>query len=81
MSKSESAKDSKADAVKYAMCSGANLRQGVTEYLQKRFRNAPIFQGYGMMETNIATLRPSQAGKVGRQYWQAIRQHGSLACR
>jgi 4-coumarate--CoA ligase len=36
----------------------------VIEYPQKRFHNAPIFQGYGMTETNIATPRPSQADKV-----------------
>ena len=81
MSKSELAKDLKPDTVKYIICSGANLQQGVIEYLQKRCRNAPTFQGYGMMETNIGTLRPSQASKVGRQYRQAIRQHGNLACR
>lgn len=43
MPKSELAKDSKPDTVKYIICSGANLQQGVTEYLQKRFRNVPVF--------------------------------------
>jgi 4-coumarate--CoA ligase len=65
MSKSELAKDSKPDTVKYIMCLGANLQHGVIECLQKRFRNAPIFQGYGMTEMNIATLPPSQTDKVG----------------
>ena len=65
MSKGGSVNDSKLDSVRYIICSGANLQSAVIEYLQRRFRNAPIFQGYGMTETNIATLRPDQAGKVG----------------
>jgi 4-coumarate--CoA ligase len=66
MSKSGSVNDSKRDSVRYIICSGANLQSGVIEYLQKRFRNAPIFQGYGMTETNIATLR----ARSGWQNWQ-----------
>jgi acyl-CoA synthetase (AMP-forming)/AMP-acid ligase II len=34
-------------SVKYILCTGAVLQEEVIEILQKRFNNAPIFQGYG----------------------------------
>lgn len=34
-------------SVRYIMCSGAALQHDVIEALQKKFNNAPIFQGYG----------------------------------
>ena len=65
MSKSGSLDDSRLDSIRYIMCSGAALQSSVIEFLQRRFPNAPIFQGYGMSETNIASLRPQQAGRIG----------------
>lgn len=47
------------------MCSGAALQEEVIENLHGRFKGAPIFQGYGMTETNIATLRAHESGRVG----------------
>ncbi|KAF4625843.1 hypothetical protein G7Y89_g12318 [Cudoniella acicularis] len=52
-------------SVKWIMCSGAALKEEVIEALHKRFKGAPIFQGYGMTETNIATLRAHESGRVG----------------
>ena len=52
-------------SVKYIMCSGAALKKDVIEALQSRLNKAPIFQGYGMTETNIATLRFHESDRVG----------------
>ncbi|KAF2025801.1 acyl-CoA synthetases/AMP-acid ligases II [Setomelanomma holmii] len=57
--------------IRYIMCSGAALQPEVIQILQKRFNQAPIFQGYGMTETNIATLRShewNRTGSVGRLF-------------
>ncbi|KAF2837367.1 acyl-CoA synthetases/AMP-acid ligases II [Patellaria atrata CBS 101060] len=57
--------------IKYIICSGAVLPPEIIESLQKMLSNAPIFQGYGMTETNVATLRPDQwqrVGSVGRLF-------------
>ncbi|OCL10040.1 amp dependent CoA ligase, partial [Glonium stellatum] len=51
--------------VKFIMCSGAILLPKIIEFLHKSFSSAPIFQGYGMTETNISTLRPEEAHMVG----------------
>lgn len=34
-------------SIKFIMCSGAALQQDVIKSLQKKFNQAPIFQGYG----------------------------------
>ncbi|KAF2794516.1 acyl-CoA synthetases/AMP-acid ligases II [Melanomma pulvis-pyrius CBS 109.77] len=52
-------------SIKFIMCSGASLQQDVIKSLQKKFNQAPIFQGYGMTETNIATLRSHEWDRVG----------------
>ncbi|KAN0088986.1 acyl-CoA synthetases/AMP-acid ligases II [Hyaloscypha variabilis] len=52
-------------SIKFIMCSGAALQQDVIEALQRRMNKAPIFQGYGMTETNVATLRSHEWNRVG----------------
>ncbi|CAO2648201.1 Nn.00g074680.m01.CDS01 [Neocucurbitaria sp. VM-36] len=51
--------------IKFIMCSGAALQPEIIQVLQKKFNQAPIFQGYGMTETNIATLRSHEWNRVG----------------
>jgi acyl-CoA synthetase (AMP-forming)/AMP-acid ligase II len=57
--------------IRLIMCAGAALPPKVIDFFQQRFPRAPIFQGYGMTETNITTLRPEQAhmaGSVGKLF-------------
>lgn len=61
----ESFDPSRLSNVKYIMCSGAVLPTPTIEYFRKQFPGAPIFQGYGMTETNITMLRPESAHRVG----------------
>ncbi|KAL1611821.1 hypothetical protein SLS60_000041 [Paraconiothyrium brasiliense] len=51
--------------VKYIMCSGAVLPTPTIRHFQEHLPNAPIFQGYGMTETNITMLKPESAHRVG----------------
>lgn len=51
--------------VKYIMCSGAVLPPPIIEFFHKNLPGAPIFQGYGMTETNITMLKPESAHRVG----------------
>ncbi|KAJ4357517.1 uncharacterized protein N0V89_002093 [Didymosphaeria variabile] len=51
--------------VKYIMCSGAVLPTPTIRHFRKHLPNAPIFQGYGMTETNITMLKPESAHRVG----------------
>ncbi|KAF1844971.1 acetyl-CoA synthetase-like protein [Cucurbitaria berberidis CBS 394.84] len=58
-------------SIKFIMCSGAALQPEVIQVLYKRFNHAPIFQGYGMTETDIATLwthERNHIGSVGRLF-------------
>ena len=62
---------SRLNSVKYIMCSGAALPTPMIQFFHDQFSGAPIFQGYGMTETNITTLKPQTAyrvGSVGRLY-------------
>ncbi|KAF2501251.1 acyl-CoA synthetases/AMP-acid ligases II [Lophium mytilinum] len=52
-------------SIKLIMCAGATLPPKIIEFFNQRFPGAPIFQGYGMTETNITTLRPEQAHMIG----------------
>ncbi|KAH6673101.1 acyl-CoA synthetases/AMP-acid ligases II [Halenospora varia] len=65
MTKSQEMNNYNLASVKWIMCSGAALQEEVIENLHRRFKGAPIFQGYGMTETNIATLRAHESGRVG----------------
>ena len=56
---------SKLQDIKHILCSGAVLPTSTISFLHSKFNSAPIFQGYGMTETNIATLRPHLASNVG----------------
>jgi acyl-CoA synthetase (AMP-forming)/AMP-acid ligase II len=47
MTKSKILEELNLSSVKYILCTGAALQEDVIECLQKRFNNAPIFQGYG----------------------------------
>lgn len=47
MAKSESLSTHYLDEIRFIMCSGAALQPQVVQTLQKRFNQAPIFQGYG----------------------------------
>lgn len=51
--------------IKYIMCSGATLPPPIIEFFHKNIPGAPIFQGYGMTETNITMLKPESAHRVG----------------
>ncbi|KAF2814999.1 acyl-CoA synthetases/AMP-acid ligases II [Mytilinidion resinicola] len=52
-------------SIKLIMCAGATLPPKIIEFFNHRFPGAPIFQGYGMTETNITTLRAEQAHMIG----------------
>lgn len=51
--------------IKYIMCSGAVLPTPIIEFFHRNLPGAPIFQGYGMTETNITMLKPESAHHVG----------------
>ncbi|KAF2713314.1 acyl-CoA synthetases/AMP-acid ligases II [Pleomassaria siparia CBS 279.74] len=71
MAKEASLESYDLSSIKFIMCSGAVLQREVIATLQRKFNQAPIFQGYGMTETNIATLRShewSRVGSVGRLF-------------
>ena len=53
------------ESVQFIMCSGAVLPSATIDFFHAKFPNAPLYQGYGMTETNIAMLRPSQAHVIG----------------
>ncbi|KAJ4286775.1 hypothetical protein N0V90_013027 [Kalmusia sp. IMI 367209] len=65
MSKQQSFDLARLSEVKYIMCSGAVLPTPTIEHFQKHIPGAPIFQGYGMTETNITMLKPESAHRVG----------------
>lgn len=56
---------SRLSRVQYIMCSGAVLPTPTIAHFRTHFPNAPIFQGYGMTETNITMLKPESAHRVG----------------
>ncbi|KAF9735111.1 phenylacetyl- ligase [Paraphaeosphaeria minitans] len=56
---------SRLHSVKYIMCTGAVLPTPTIKHFRKHLPNAPIFQGYGMTETNITMLKPESAHRVG----------------
>ncbi|KAF2192398.1 acyl-CoA synthetases/AMP-acid ligases II [Zopfia rhizophila CBS 207.26] len=56
---------SKLRSVKYIMCSGAALPTPIVQFFHKKLPGAPIFQGYGMTETNITMLKPESAHRIG----------------
>jgi 4-coumarate--CoA ligase len=56
---------SRLHTVKYIMCTGAVLPMPTIQHFRKHLPNAPIFQGYGMTETNITMLKPKSAHRVG----------------
>jgi 4-coumarate--CoA ligase len=47
MTKSKIIEELNLGSVKYILCTGAALQEDVIQSLQKRFNEAPIFQGYG----------------------------------
>ena len=58
-------------SVKLIMCTGAALPPKIIDFFKHRFPEAPMFQGYGMTETNVTALRPEQAhmaGSVGKLF-------------
>lgn len=62
---------SRLSKVKHIMCSGAALPPPLINFFNERFSGAPIFQGYGMTETNITMLKAESAhhvGSVGRLF-------------
>lgn len=52
-------------SVKFIMCSGAALPLPIIQFFHRQFDGAPIFQGYGMTETNITMLKAESAHRVG----------------
>ncbi|KAH7119862.1 acyl-CoA synthetases/AMP-acid ligases II [Dendryphion nanum] len=52
-------------SVKHIMCSGAALPPPIINFFNQKFAGAPIFQGYGMTETNITMLKAESAHHVG----------------
>jgi long-subunit acyl-CoA synthetase (AMP-forming) len=51
--------------LKLIMCSGAALPPPIIRFFHEKFAGAPIFQGYGMTETNITLLKADSAHRVG----------------
>ncbi|KAF2440346.1 putative amp dependent CoA ligase [Karstenula rhodostoma CBS 690.94] len=56
---------SRLHTVKYIMCTGAVLPTPTIQHFRTHLPHAPIFQGYGMTETNITMLKPASAHRVG----------------
>ncbi|OAG10739.1 amp dependent CoA ligase [Paraphaeosphaeria sporulosa] len=56
---------SRLHSVKYIMCTGAVLPTPTIQHFRRHLPNAPVFQGYGMTETNITMLKPESAHRVG----------------
>ncbi|KAH7077028.1 acyl-CoA synthetases/AMP-acid ligases II [Paraphoma chrysanthemicola] len=52
-------------SIRFILCSGAVLQPEVIQGLQLRFNQAPIFQGYGLTECNVAILRSHESDRVG----------------